>query len=101
MDQSLKVELVFVAPESQAFHVLELPQNSTVATAIAASGLTEQFSQYPINELPVGIWGRQVTHEQLLQTGDRIEVYRELLLDPMEARRLRALGPVPDPCESP
>ena len=100
MTATISVELVFVAPDSQAFHVLELPADATVASAIAASGLTKDYPQYEFGELPVGIWGRQVAPEQVLRDGDRVEVYRELLIGPMDARRLRASEPVPDPSQS-
>ncbi|MGI9201591.1 MAG: RnfH family protein [Woeseiaceae bacterium] len=100
MTETVSVELVFVAPGSQAFHVLELPADATVANAIAASGLANDYPDHPINELPVGIWGRRVAPEQVLRDGDRVEVYRELLLDPMDARRLRASEPIPGPSQS-
>lgn len=96
----ITVEVVFVAPGSQAFHTLELPDDATVASAIEAAGLAAEFPDYSITDLPVGIWGQLVSAGKGLRDGDRVEVYRELLLDPMEARRLRALEPVPDPCES-
>ena len=97
MTVGISVELVFVTPESEAFHVLELPQGATVADAIESSGLARDFPDYAVTELPVGIWGRRVSAAQLLQDGDRVEVYRELRVDPMDARRLRASERVPDP----
>ena len=100
MPAMISVELVFVAPDSQAFHVLELPADATVAGAITASGLAKEYPEYAFGELPVGIWGRRVAPEQVLRDGDRIEIYRELLIDPMDARRLRASEPVPDPSRS-
>jgi hypothetical protein len=51
-------------------------------------------------DMAVGIWGRRVTREQRLNCGDRVEVYRELVRDPMEARRLRALDSIPGPSGS-
>ena len=97
---TISVELVFVTPESEAFRELEMPQGATVADAIELSGLARDFPDYAVTELPVGIWGRQVGPTQVLQDGDRVEVYRELRVDPMDARRLRASGRVPDPYES-
>ncbi|RLA27619.1 MAG: hypothetical protein DRQ63_05505, partial [Gammaproteobacteria bacterium] len=35
----------------------------------------------------VGIWGRAVQEDQSLREGDRIEIYRSLLIDPRAARR--------------
>ena len=100
MTETITVEVVFVAPDSQAFHELELSLGATVSDAIALAGLAEDYPEFSFTDLPVGIWGRLVALEQQLQGGDRVEVYRELLVDPMEARRLRALDPTPDPSES-
>jgi putative ubiquitin-RnfH superfamily antitoxin RatB of RatAB toxin-antitoxin module len=40
----------------------------------------------------VGLFGKQKPLDTLLKQGDRIEIYDPLLLDPKEARRLRALA---------
>ena len=96
MTQEISIELVFVAPDSQRLLEITLPALATVASAIAASGVAREFPDYPVLELPVGIWGRRVSVEEKLKDGDRVEIYRELLLDPMEARRLRASEPGPD-----
>ncbi|MGI9221502.1 MAG: RnfH family protein [Woeseiaceae bacterium] len=100
MSETISAELIFVTPDSQAFHELELPMRATVADAIALAGLADSFPDYSFTELPVGIWGRRVGLDQELQDGDRVEVYRELAVDPMRARRLRASEPTPDPSES-
>ena len=96
MTQKISIELVFAAPDSQVLLELSLPTESTVASAIAASGLAEHYPDYAVFELPAGIWGRRVSAEETLKEGDRVEIYRELLIDPMEARRLKASAPSPD-----
>jgi putative ubiquitin-RnfH superfamily antitoxin RatB of RatAB toxin-antitoxin module len=88
----IDVEVVFATCEAQELIALSLPAGATLADAIRASELAIVFPQYPIEQMATGIWGQRATHEQLLQNGDRVEVYRELERDPMEARRLRASG---------
>jgi putative ubiquitin-RnfH superfamily antitoxin RatB of RatAB toxin-antitoxin module len=100
MTSTLSVEVVFATPESQLLIEIGLRPGATVADAIAASGLAEAFPQYALNALPVGIWGRLTEVSRELQDGDRVEIYRELIIDPMESRRLKASEPVPDPRES-
>ena len=97
MTATLSVEVVFATPESTLLIELGLRPGATVADAIAASGLAEAFPQYALNALPVGIWGRLTEVSRELQDGDRVEIYRELIIDPMESRRLKASEPVPDP----
>jgi putative ubiquitin-RnfH superfamily antitoxin RatB of RatAB toxin-antitoxin module len=79
---------------------LALPAGATVADALHAAGLEAAFPQFRFADMQAGIWGQCVPREQLLRSGDRVEVYRALERDPMEARRLRALGPIPDPSGS-
>ena len=40
-------------------------------------------------QLQCGIWGKPCGLEHVLQTGDRLELYRPLLVDPKRARRER------------
>jgi putative ubiquitin-RnfH superfamily antitoxin RatB of RatAB toxin-antitoxin module len=37
----------------------------------------------------LGLWGRKVGLDEPLQDGDRVEVYRPLTVDPMQARHRR------------
>jgi hypothetical protein len=55
------------------------------------SKIAAAFPDASIAHLPTGIWGRPVERDETLADGDRVEVYRELEIDPKEARRLRAL----------
>lgn len=68
---------------------LELPVGSTVAQALAASGLAQLFPQEDLDRVTVGVWGRKAQRDQLLRAGDRVEVYRPLRVDPKVARRER------------
>ena len=40
--------------------------------------------------MPAGIYGAPASRSQVLREGDRVELYRPLVLDPKEARRQRA-----------
>jgi putative ubiquitin-RnfH superfamily antitoxin RatB of RatAB toxin-antitoxin module len=96
----IEIELAFASPEEQVLIALSLPDGATIADAIRIADLGVAFPQFRFAEMAVGIWGKRVTHEQRLRHGDRVEIYRELVRDPMEARRLRALGSVPAPSGS-
>ncbi|HZY18612.1 MAG TPA: RnfH family protein [Ramlibacter sp.] len=71
------------APRQVLEQSLQLPDGATVADALRACGL----------RLPegagVGVWGRQADVDHALREGDRVEVYRSLLVDPKVARRER------------
>jgi uncharacterized protein len=61
---------------------LAMPDGSTVQDALVQTG-------WAYGEAVVGIWGRKVPLDQVLQPGDRLEIYRPLQVDPKEARRQR------------
>jgi len=89
----IAVEVVFGRPDAQTLVALSLQQGATVASAIASSGLAENYPDESFADLPTGIWGRIVDKECILKDGDRVEVYRPLQLEPRESRRrLAQLG---------
>jgi uncharacterized protein len=67
--------------------ILELPEGATVRDAILASGWTQACpGQEPQD---VGIWGRRCAPGHVVRDGDRVDIYRPLLVDPKVARRER------------
>jgi uncharacterized protein len=68
---------------------LVLAGGSTVHHALQASGLADEAAGLDVGTAVVGIWGRKARLAQLLRDGDRVEVYRPLIVDPKVARRER------------
>ena len=86
----IQVTLVYSpAPRQVREWALELEQGDTVAQALSASGLWDEFSQLRHHTLSVGIWGLKSGLDHRLSDRDRIEIYRELRVDPKVARRER------------
>lgn len=88
----IKVEVVYALPARQFVEHLELADNATVADALAAVAHTAPFNGLDLAAVPVGIYGEQTTRDTRLRSGDRVEIYRPLIMDPKEARRRRAAG---------
>lgn len=86
----LSIEITFALPESQFLTVVHVQAGSTVADVIAMSGVIDSFPEYDLAELTVGIWGRVVQSDQVVEEGDRVELYRPLKMDPRESRRMLA-----------
>jgi putative ubiquitin-RnfH superfamily antitoxin RatB of RatAB toxin-antitoxin module len=86
----LRVEVVYASTRVQEIVCVELEPGATVADAIEASGLRVRFPSLSRGQQPVGIFGRVVTPQHPIAAGDRIEIYRPLVADPMAARRQRA-----------
>jgi putative ubiquitin-RnfH superfamily antitoxin RatB of RatAB toxin-antitoxin module len=88
-DRMITVEVVHAGETRQVVCRVELCLGSTVAQAVEASSIAETLPDGRVID-DVGIFGRKVALDRVLADGDRIEIYRPLELDPMEARRKRA-----------
>ncbi|EGY29760.1 hypothetical protein Rin_00002630 [Candidatus Regiella insecticola 5.15] len=86
----IHVEVVYALPERQYIRALLRPNDSTVLQAIVASGLPQLRTDIDLQHNKVGIYGRLVKLSDLVNEGDRIEIYRPLIADPKELRRRRA-----------
>jgi putative ubiquitin-RnfH superfamily antitoxin RatB of RatAB toxin-antitoxin module len=88
---TLRVHLVYASGPGQAWtQTLDLPPGSTLAQAVSASGFAQRFPGYDLACLQAGIYGQRCEPERELADGDRVEIYRPLVFDPMESRRRRA-----------
>ncbi|MEO5811899.1 MAG: RnfH family protein [Rhodanobacter sp.] len=88
-ESNVVVEVVY-AGEKRLARTLELRAGSTVVQAVEASGLLALLPPGAYDPQRLGIFGQRVSAQQVLHCGDRVELYRPLLLDPMAARRRRA-----------
>ena len=68
---------------------LQLPAGATLVEALQASGVLERHPGIELATAKVGVWGKLAALDTPLRDGDRVELYRPLLVDPKEARRLR------------
>ena len=85
----MRVELVWAeAPRQVRECCMELPEASTVAQALAASGW-DVAAALADGTLAASVWGRRVAPETVLRDGDRLELTRPLRVDPKVARRER------------
>ena len=88
---ALRVAVAWSARPGEACEVaIELPAGATVLDAIRASGAMQGDAAVDVSTQAVGVWGRAIALDATLAEGDRVEVYRELAMDPKEARRRRA-----------
>ena len=86
----ISVEVVYALPEKQYQLYVKVKQGSTVEQAILKSGLLELRREIDLASNKVGIYSRPVKLDDVVQEGDRIEIYRPLIADPKELRRQRA-----------
>lgn len=86
----LRVSVAF-SPEPGAAEEVELtlPEGSTLLDALRAGGALGADPASVTVPARVGLWGALQPPETTLREGDRVELYRPLQVDPMQARRLR------------
>jgi putative ubiquitin-RnfH superfamily antitoxin RatB of RatAB toxin-antitoxin module len=68
---------------------LTLDDGASAQGAVLASGLAARFPELDWRALQPGVWGRAVAWDCALKDGDRIELCRDLTVDPKVARRER------------
>ena len=88
--EHIDVEIVYALPKRQTLIKLQVPEGTTtVEQAIYHSGIMNRFQEIDLNKNWLGIFSKLVERNTVIQQSDRIEIYRPLLVDPKEARRLR------------
>lgn len=84
------IEIAYASADKQFLLSITLPKSCSVQQAIESSGILEQCPEIDFSYNKIGIFGKTVALKTLVKDNDRIEIYRPLLLNPMQARRLRA-----------
>jgi putative ubiquitin-RnfH superfamily antitoxin RatB of RatAB toxin-antitoxin module len=87
---TIRVEVAYALPEKQAILPLDVAPGTTVVEAARQSGITGLFEGIDLDNAKFGIFGGVVAPTQVLEEGDRVEIYRPLLADPKEVRKARA-----------
>ena len=80
----MRVEIVYATAEAVSAEVLDLPDGTPLGEAVKAS----RFASTPA--AAYAVFGKVATAQRVLEDGDRIELLRELVIDPKAARRKRA-----------
>ncbi|MFC3120032.1 RnfH family protein [Agaribacter flavus] len=90
MADKIAIEVCYAIPEKQSLLEVLVPKDSTVQQGIEQSGILNIHSDIELDINKVGIWSRVCKLDTILSEGDRIEIYRPLIADPKEVRKMRA-----------
>jgi putative ubiquitin-RnfH superfamily antitoxin RatB of RatAB toxin-antitoxin module len=89
-DTPLNITLVYSAKAREVLELaLTVPPGCTVLQAVQVSGLLQHYPSIDLASAHFGVWGRRCVPSQTLREHDRVEVYRDLTVDPKVARRER------------
>ena len=86
----INVEVAYAKPHHQRILTLSVEEGFTIEQAIQQSGILSFFPEIDLTQQAIGIFGNQKKLTDLVQEGDRIEIYRPLVLSPKEMRRIKA-----------
>lgn len=89
-DDTIDVEVAYALPDKQAIIPLKVAPGTTALEAARQSGVAERFEGLDLEEARLGVFSKVVAPTQVLQPGDRVEIYRPLKADPKEVRKERA-----------
>lgn len=88
----IRVEVAYVLPQQQRLIALELADGCTVLEAVRQSQIEREFPEIDLAHCRLGIFSQPIeapAHYRL-RDGDRVEIYRPLLIDAKTRRRQRA-----------
>jgi putative ubiquitin-RnfH superfamily antitoxin RatB of RatAB toxin-antitoxin module len=90
IDQTIVIEVVFAVPEKQQVIQLEVPSGTVIHDVVRLSCIESHFPGYDLSMLPVGVWNQVKPRDYVVQSGDRVQIYRSLITNAKDARRQRA-----------
>lgn len=90
MAEHITVEVAYALPTQQSLLTITVLPGSTVMQVVEQSGILQQYPDIDLHQQKIGVWSRPVKPEELVNEGDRIEIYRPLIADPKDLRRRRA-----------
>jgi hypothetical protein len=84
------VEVVYALLYTQDIINVEVEKQTTIKQAIIQSGILDRYPEIDLSVNKIGIYNQIKKLDDLVNVGDRIEIYRPLIADPKEVRRKRA-----------
>ena len=87
--KKITVEVAYAKPDAQKIFSVEVTEGATIEEVISLSGVLTFFPEIDLTRQKIGIFSKAKKLTDIVNEGDRIEIYRTLMLDPKEARRKR------------
>ena len=85
----MNVGVCYAQSDRQLWMRLEVPDDSTIEQAINISGLLKLYPEINLSIQKVGIFGKISTLDTVVKEGDRVEIYRQITVDPQTVQRRR------------
>jgi uncharacterized protein len=85
----MNVGVCYAEADRQLWMRLEVPDSSTVEEAINLSGVLKLYPEINLASQKVGIFGKIAALDTPIKDGDRVEIYRQITVDPQTVQRRR------------
>lgn len=92
MAKTITVEVVYALPQAQRLLTVEVEEGTTLVETVKLSNIAAEFPELDIDQAKFGIFGKMSAKPEVdtVKAGDRVEIYRPLIIDPKQARLNRA-----------
>lgn len=85
----MNVGVCYAEADRQSWLRLEVPDESTIEQTIRVSGLLTRYPEIDLAKQKVGIFGKLAKLDTIVKEGDRVEIYRQITVDPAMVKRRR------------
>ena len=85
----MNVGVCYAEVDRQLWMRIEVPDSSTIEETIKLSGLLKLYPEINLNSQKVGIFGKIAALGTPVNEGDRVEIYRQITVDPQTVQRRR------------
>lgn len=89
-EDRIHIEIAYATPQRQLIIEREISPGTSPRQAVIDSEIDSHFPEIDKENCDIGIFGKAVRPDHVLENGDRIEIYRPLIADPKEVRKRRA-----------
>lgn len=88
--EKFSVDVIYALPIQQKVISVSVTPGTSFIEAVRQSNIQAFFPEIDLETVKLGTFSRQVKHDEEVEPGQRIEIYRPLIADPKEVRRKRA-----------
>jgi putative ubiquitin-RnfH superfamily antitoxin RatB of RatAB toxin-antitoxin module len=85
----MNVGVCYAEVDRQLWMRIEAPDSSTIEETITLSGLLKLYPEINLGSQKVGIFGKIAALDTPVNEGDRVEIYRQITVDPQTVQRRR------------
>ena len=87
----MNIRIVYASKKEQKIYMIKCKAGINVEQAILNSKILDDFKEIDLNKQKIGIFSEVVSLKTILKSNDRIEIYRELITNFQDARKLLAI----------